>query len=179
MKKKHFLLGLTVTLGLNFASHTLQAQDYKKIHDEAIVVDTHNDILISVMKGLDISKDLRGRTHSDLARFKEGGVDAQIFSVWSDETGTFDYAIQQIDSLEAIVKRHPDQLMMAYNTKDIRKAAQQGKMAALIGVEGGHMIENDLKKLEQLHKRGARYLTLTWNNSTPGLPRPWMKVQVN
>ncbi|AKD04712.1 dipeptidase [Pontibacter korlensis] len=167
MKKRQLLLSLSAALSLGLYTHTLSAQDYKKLHQEAILIDTHNDVLISVMEGLDISKDLRGKTHSDLVRFKEGGVDAQFFSVWSDETGTFKYANQQIDSLEAIVKRHPDKLMMAYNAQDIRRAAQQGKMAALIGVEGGHMIESDIKKLEQLHQRGARYLTLTWNNSTP------------
>lgn len=167
MKKRTTLLSLSVAVALGLYSHTAQAQDYKQLHKEAILIDTHNDVLISVMEGMDISKDLKGRTHSDLARFKEGGVDAQFFSVWSDETGTYQYANQQIDSLQAIVKRHPDKLMLANSTGDIRKAVQQGKMAALIGVEGGHMIESDLKKLEQLHKRGARYLTLTWNNSTP------------
>ncbi|MCX2739319.1 dipeptidase [Pontibacter anaerobius] len=169
MKKPHAYLSIAAAIGLTLGSHTLlaQEQDYKQLHKEAILIDTHNDVLISVMEGLDISLDLRGKTHSDLARFKEGGVDAQFFSVWSDETGTFKYANQQIDSLQAIVKRHPDKMMLANNTQDIKQAVQEGKLASLIGVEGGHMIESDLKKLEQLHKRGARYLTLTWNNSTP------------
>ncbi|WP_276495941.1 dipeptidase [Pontibacter litorisediminis] len=158
---------MTATLGLALASHALAAQDYKQLHKEAIVVDTHNDVLISVMEGLDIGTDLRGRTHSDLSRFREGGVDAQFFSVWSDETGDFKYAVQQIDSLEAIVKRYPDQLLLATDVAGIEQAVQEGKMAALIGVEGGHMIDNDLQKLDQLYNRGARYLTLTWNNSTP------------
>ncbi|ARS35005.1 dipeptidase [Pontibacter actiniarum] len=167
MKKKHLLFSITALLGLGFASHTASAQDYKKLHQNALLVDTHNDVLISVMEGLDISQDLSGKTHSDLARFKKGGVDAQFFSVWSDETGTFKYANQQIDSLQAIARRHPDKMMLANSTADIQRAVKGGKMAALIGVEGGHMIESDLQKLEKLYNRGTRYLTLTWNNSTP------------
>lgn len=165
MKKQRLILPLAL-LASSLGSTSLLAQDYNKIHQNAILVDTHNDVLIAVMKGQDISKDLTGKTHSDLARFKQGGVDAQFFSVWSDETGTFAYANQQIDSLQALVKRNPGQLMLANNVSDIRKAVKAGKMAALIGVEGGHMIEDDIKKLEQLHQRGTRYLTLTWNNST-------------
>ncbi|PTX20194.1 membrane dipeptidase [Pontibacter mucosus] len=167
MRKKQRYLSISAALGLALGSHTLAAQDYRQVHQEAILIDTHNDVLISVMEGMDISKDLRGRTHSDLGRFKEGGVDAQFFSVWSDETGNFAYANQQIDSLEAIVKRNPDKLMLATDVAGIEQAVREGKMAALIGVEGGHMIDNDLQKLEQLYNRGARYLTLTWNNSTP------------
>lgn len=167
MKKKQLYLSISAALGLALGSHTLAAQDYRQVHQEAILIDTHNDVLISVMEGMDISKDLRGRTHSDLGRFKEGGVDAQFFSVWSDETGNFAYANQQIDSLKAIVKRNPDKMLLATDVAGIEKAVKEGKMAALIGVEGGHMIDNDLQKLEQLYNRGARYLTLTWNNSTP------------
>lgn len=163
--KRSFVLALPLSLLL--FSHTAAAQDYKKLHQDAILVDTHNDVLIAVMEGQDIAKDLRGKTHSDLARFKQGGVDVQLFSVWSDETGTFAYANQQIDSLQAIARRHPDKMMLARNYKDIMKAVKQDKLATMIGVEGGHMIESDLRKLEQLHKRGAMYMTLTWNNSTP------------
>ncbi len=167
MKKRQVYLSISAALVFALCAKSSAAQDYKQLHEEAILVDTHNDVLIAVMDGLDISKDLSGRTHSDLARFKVGGVDAQFFSVWSDETGTFKYAIQQIDSLGAIVKRNPDKMMLATNARHIQQAVEEGKLAALIGVEGGHMIESDLEKLEQLHKRGARYLTLTWNNSTP------------
>jgi membrane dipeptidase len=146
------------------------AQDYKALHEKAIVVDTHNDVLISVLEGLRLEDDLRGKTHSDLARFKEGGVDVQIFSVWSDGTygkgKGFNYANLQIDSLYAIAARNPDKMMMAKTPEDVMQAVQQNKMATMIGVEGGHMIEDNLKHLEELHKRGTSYMTLTWNNST-------------
>ncbi|MBX0333269.1 dipeptidase [Pontibacter sp. HSC-14F20] len=146
------------------------AQDYRQLHKQAIVVDTHNDVLISVLEGLRLEDDLRGKTHSDLARFKEGGVDVQVFSVWSDETygkgKGYTFANLQIDSLNAIVARNTDKMMLARTPADIEQAISKNKMATMIGVEGGHMIEDNLKYLEALHKRGTSYMTLTWNNST-------------
>jgi len=71
-----------------------------------------------------------------------------------------------MDYLDAVVKRNPSKIEKAANTKEILKTVKQGKIAALYGVEGGHMIENDLDKLTNLYNRGARYMTLTWNNST-------------
>lgn len=165
--KSVILLKGALAAALALAPALTHAQDYKKIHDKAILVDTHNDVLISILEGMDIGKDLCGKTHSDLARFKEGGVDVQFFSVWSDETGDFKYAVRQIDTLKAVIARNPNQMMYATSHKEIMQAVAQRKMASLIGVEGGHMIDNDLKKLDELYKQGARYMTLTWNNSTP------------
>ncbi len=169
-KGRLFGLGLLLS-ALSGIGSGVQAQEYKALHEQAIVVDTHNDVLISVLEGLRLEDDLRGKTHSDLARFKEGGVDVQVFSVWSDGTygkgKGFRFANLQIDSLEAIVRRNPDKMMLARTPADIAQAVEQGKMATMIGVEGGHMIESNLKYLEALHRRGTSYMTLTWNNSTP------------
>jgi membrane dipeptidase len=122
------------------------------------------------MRGRNINDDLTGKTHSDLNRFKQGGVDAQFFSVWSDETygkdRAFKYANQQIDSLLAITQRYPSKITLATTPKELMKAVQQQKLAALIGLEGGHMIEDKIENLEALFNRGTRYMTLTWNNST-------------
>ncbi|WP_299702355.1 dipeptidase [uncultured Pontibacter sp.] len=170
IQKKRLVSGLAVA-AIFLGSFTASAQDYRELHEQAIVVDTHNDVLISVLEGLRLEDDLRGKTHSDLARFKEGGVDVQIFSVWSDETygkgKGFKYANRQIDSLYSIVERNPDKMMIARTPEDIRQAVEQNKLATMIGVEGGHMMESNLKYLEELHKRGTIYMTLTWNNSTP------------
>jgi len=148
----------------------LKAQNFRKIHQKAILVDTHNDVLIATMQGLNIATDLTGKTHSDLARFKKGGVDAQIFSVWCDETygpgKAYHYANAEIDSLYAIIARNPNKIMLTRTPAELEQAVKQKKLAALIGVEGGHMIEDNLTNLENLFNRGARYLTLTWNNST-------------
>ncbi|WP_217602406.1 dipeptidase [Chitinophaga sp. GbtcB8] len=156
---------------LLFSESALNAQAYKKLHEKAVLVDTHNDVLSSAtMRGLDISQDLRGKTHSDLARFKEGGVDVQVFSIFCDERfgkdTAFKFANIEIDSLYAITARNADKMAMAFTPKQLDWAVKQHKLAAMIGVEGGHMIAGDIANLDSLYKRGARYLTLTWNNST-------------
>jgi len=170
MIRKASLQKLLLASALIFTCQSLQAQSYKKIHKDAILVDTHNDVLINVLEGLSLEDDLTGKTHSDLARFKKGGVDVQFFSIWSDGSygkgKGFKFANQQIDSVYAIAARNPDKMVVVTNYKEIMDAVKQNKLAAMIGVEGGHMIEDDLSKLDSLYKRGARYLTLTWNNST-------------
>ena len=157
-----------VIIILIFSQHVM-AQSYKKIHDNAILIDTHNDILTKTVDwGLLMDSNLKGKTHSDLARWKEGGLDVQIFSVFCDGTkiNPYNYANQQMDSLDAVVKRNPDKIVKVSNTKELLEAVKQNRIAAMFGVEGGHMIENDLEKLEVFYNRGARYMTLTWNNST-------------
>jgi membrane dipeptidase len=151
-------------------SQQLIAQSYQKIHTDAIVVDTHNDIISTILdKGISIEQDLKGITHSDLSRWKQGGLDVQLFSVWCDgeQKNPFAFAIREMDTLDAIVKRNPDKIAEVANSKELFATVKQHKIAAMFGVEGGHMIENDLDKLDSLYKRGARYMTLTWNNSTP------------
>ncbi|HRO44505.1 dipeptidase [Agriterribacter sp.] len=165
--KQHVLL-LFIFLLYNIAVH---AQNYRAIHQKAVVVDTHNDVLSSAtMHGLNIENDLTGKAHSDIARFKKGGVDVQVFSVFCDDTfgkdTAFQFANLEIDSLYAIVKRNPAKMMMVTSPADLQKAVRQKKLGCMIGVEGGHMIEDRLDYLDSLYKRGARYLTLTWNNST-------------
>jgi membrane dipeptidase len=147
------------------------AQRHMKLHRKAVVIDTHNDVLSTVtLRGMNMEQDLRGKAHSDLARWKEGGMDIQVFSIFCDERygkGTaFSYANREIDSLYAIVQRNPGRLMMVNNLSSLKKAVKERKMGCMIGVEGGHMIEDRLDYLDSLYRRGARYLTLTWNNST-------------
>ncbi len=143
------------------------AQDAAKIHKKAIMVDTHGDVLYGqVDSGIDVGK-LQPSGNFDLVRAKKGGLDVQVFSVWSDEKGDFDLANRQIDSLYSLIKRYPDKIALVKNAAELEMAVGQQKLAAMIGVEGGHMIDNDLNKLKALAERGMIYLTLTWNNSTP------------
>lgn len=149
----------------------LFGQSYKKLHFKSILVDTHNDILTSAIDDkVSFDQPLKGKTHSDLGRFKEGGVDVEIFSVWSDGSygpgKGFKRANQQIDTLYAVIQRNPDKITLVTNPTELMKAVRQQKLAAMIGVEGGHMIEDRLDYLDSLYKRGVRYMTLTWNNST-------------
>ncbi len=147
------------------------SNSFNKIHERSILVDTHNDLLTSqTLEGRDVSNRLT-EGHSDLYRLKEGGVDVQFFSVWTGETarnqeGFFGDAMEQIDSLEFITLRNVDKMSLATSYSQVKDILRHNKLVSLIGVEGGHMIEDDLEKLEILHQRGMSYLTLTHNNST-------------
>lgn len=145
-------------------------QSAKSIHRKATVVDTHNDVLSSLtLEGIDIShRQTKGQ--SDLDRWKEGGLDVQFFSVWTGEKprGKSFYldANEEIDSLKRLILRNYHRMAEITSFRSVRRAVKKNKLACLIGVEGGHMIEDDLAKLNALYLRGMRYLTLTWNNST-------------
>jgi membrane dipeptidase len=146
------------------------AQSYEKIHFNAIVIDTHNDIpTTAIEKNVSFDGNLKTKTHSDLQRMQQGGVDAQFFSIWCDglKQNPYAWANKEMDTVMAWVNRNPSKMMLATSVNDIKEAVKQKKLATLFGVEGGHMIENDLTKLEALYNRGVRYMTLTWNNSTP------------
>lgn len=166
MKHTHlFLLLLAFLSGIEL----LYAQKARKIHFNAVLIDTHNDIPTTAIDGgVSFDQALKTKTHSDLQRMKEGGVDAQFFSIWCDgnKENPYSWANREIDTVLAWTNRNPDKMVQAFTAADIIKAATHKKLAVLFGVEGGHMIENDLNKLEALHKRGVRYMTLTWNNST-------------
>lgn len=142
---------------------------YKEIHSKAILVDTHNDILsLALEKGYDLNDDLRGKTHSDFHRWKIGGLNVQVFSVWCDENkkNPFSYANQQIDVLDECAKKYPTKLKVVHTKVELEEAVSKGILAAMVGIEGGHMIEDDLSKIDHFYQRGARYITLTWNNSS-------------
>lgn len=147
----------------------LFAQTGNRFHQKLWMVDTHNDVLTAVIENkLLLDADLKGRTHSDLNRFIAAGMNLQLFSVWCDgeKQNPYDWALREIDTLYAVSARNPNKIAIVANTQEAKMASKQGKLAAMFGVEGGHMIENDLGKLETLYSRGVRYMTLTWNNST-------------
>lgn len=150
---------------------TVQAQQMHRYHRNAIVVDTHNDFISTgIEKGKSFDQDLKGITHSDLNRMKQGGVDVQVFSIFCDENygkGTaYAFANREIDTLYATVGRNPDRMMIVKTPAELEAAVKAGKLGSMMGVEGGHMIEDNIGNLENLFQRGARYMTLTWNNST-------------
>lgn len=165
MKKLHLLLLLPSFLFLK-----VSAQDARQIHEKAILVDTHNDVISNeLITKLDLSK--RQTTGNfDLVRAKEGGLDVQVFSIWcGGEYGkgtAYNFANREIDSLDALIKRNPGKMVLVRNAAELEKAVAGKQFAAMIGVEGGHMIEDRMDYIDALSKRGMRYLTLTWNNST-------------
>jgi membrane dipeptidase len=147
----------------------LWSQSARSIHQKAILVDTHNDFpSAAIEKKVGLDQPLKGKTHSDLERMREGGVDIQVFSIFcgGEQAQPYAWANREIDSVYEWVRRNPDKMMMVYNSADLEKAVKEKKLGAMLGVEGGHMIEDDLAKLDALYKRGVRYMTLTWNNST-------------
>jgi membrane dipeptidase len=121
----------------------------------------------AVDQGMVFDQDLRGKTMTDLARWKKGGLDVQVFSVYcdGDQKNAYAFANREMDSLDAVVARNPDKIEKVANYAALIKTVKHHKIAAMFGVEGGHMIENDLSKLDALYQRGARYLTLTHNIS--------------
>jgi membrane dipeptidase len=163
-------------LPLLFITSVAGGQSLQRLHNKAVVVDSHNDIITAcIEKNVRMDQDLRGKTHSDLQRMKEGGLDVQIFSVWCDgqKPAPFQFANREMDLLDDVIKNNPDKIALTRTTAEMEQAVKEKKIAALFGVEGGHMIENSLEKLEQLYARGARYLTLTWNNSTDWATSAW------
>ena len=163
MKKIHaFIFGMMILV----AGKT---QDYKKVHEEAIVCDTHNDIIsITIEKGYLFDTDLTGKTHSDLNRMLQGGLDVQVFAVFCDglQDNAYKFANREIDSLYAWINRNPAKMMLVTTPVQLQQAIKQHKLGSMLGVEGGHMIEDDINKLDSLYIRGVRYMTLTHNNNT-------------
>ena len=159
-----------IILLLSILTNTVTAQsDYKTLHQQSLVVDTHSDVLLQVLRGADISRRL-DYGHVDLIRLKEGGVDVQFFTVWPNPTlygkgGMFKQSIRMINLLDKIIENNPDKISLTRTPAEIEQTVKNMKIAACIGVEGGTAIENDLNKLKELYDRGARYLGLTWNDS--------------
>jgi membrane dipeptidase len=167
-----------------FLEQNVRAQDIsaraRQLHFSSIVVDTHDD---TTQRFLDGDFDLGPRNASgsiDIPRMKEGGLDAIFFSIWMPSKITGPEAVKraliQIEDVREQVRRHSAELVLASTAVEIREARKQGKIAALIGVEGGHMINSDLNVLRQYAALGVRYMTLThsgnceWADSSTGKP---------
>lgn len=139
------------------------------VHRRAIIVDGHCDTPYRLKrKSLSIS-DPDHEAQLDLRKLQRSGITGSFFAAYVPPfyagRGAARFAFELIDIIEREAARHPEQLMLARSTADIREAKRSGKAALLIGVEGGHAIEDSLEILEELYRRGARYLTLTHVNT--------------
>jgi membrane dipeptidase len=141
------------------------------IHRKAIVIDTHNDVTTPMTNDdFDLSGTPPVPYSTNIERMKQGGLTAEFFSLYVrpwyvEHGGAARRTLDMIDSVYRAVERHPNELMMATSVADIRRAKKQKKIAALMGIEGGHAIENSLATLREFHRLGVRYMTLTWNNT--------------
>ncbi len=156
-----------------------------KLHREAIVVDTHNDVTSPITdEGFDLgARDTSGKIQTDIPRMKEGGLGAEFFAIYvaakyAKEGGAARRAMDMIDGVYEQARRHPESLEMAFTSNDIRRIHKSGRVAALMGIEGGHAIEDSLSALRQFYRLGVRYMTLThtntnnWADSAGGIGNP-------
>lgn len=153
----------------------------ERLHRQSIVIDTHNDITSPLLEdGFDLA--MRGddpnaktKTHTDLRRMKAGGLGAEFFAVYvgkefvnkkpAEGGGAARRALDVIDVVKEQIRRHPESLEAASTAADIRRIVKSGKIAALMGIEGGHAIEDSLPALRMFYKLGVRYMTLTHTNT--------------
>jgi membrane dipeptidase len=157
-----------------------------RLHREAIVVDTHADTTPRFQgDDWDITqKHPKSDSHVDFPRMREGGLDAQFWSIYTGrakEPGeAMKVALQRIDAVHRLVQRHPEETALATSAAELREVVASGRIASLMGVEGGHMIEDDLAVLRAYYRLGVRYMTLThsfhtaWADSsgTTQVPEP-------
>jgi membrane dipeptidase len=142
----------------------------RRVQEEAIVVDTHEDVPYKLdEKWADVA--LRGATpHFDIPRAREGGLTAPFFAVYvpasyAEAGGAAQKTLQLIDLVHRVVDSHPKELELTDSVAGIRRLKKEGKIAVLMGIEGGHAIEDSLDNLRDFYKRGIRYMTLTHVNT--------------
>src|ERR1700688_3871388 len=171
-----------VFLGLILVASTANAQSpnvsaepmsakARAIQESAIVIDTHADTPQRFLdEGFDMgSTDPGDVGHMSLDKARRGNLGAEFFSIWVDpETNQGHFAQHTFDLIDAVYEqaaRHPDRMMMAFSVADIERAHREHKLAALLGIEGGHSIENDVRLLRDFYRLCVRYMTLSWSNT--------------
>src|SRR5271163_1813472 len=160
---------LAATLPLAAQNTPVNPKTAEAVHDSAIVIDTHAD---TTQRLVDENYDLADQLNGGNLNFdsaKKGNLSAEFFSIWVEPDLYKDHdarrTLELIDAVYQQAAKHPDEMMMAYSPADIVKAHKEHKLAALMGIEGGHSIENSLALLRDYYRLGVRYMTLTWSNS--------------
>jgi membrane dipeptidase len=169
LKRAALAAALVCTSGAQ-QRRTVSEEEVARVHRSALLIDSHNDVTSDTVKGLDIGQP-RTAGHTDLARLRAGGVGAVFFAAYvagsyAREGRAAHRALEMIDTIRHdIVARHPRDFALATSVSGIEKARKEGKIAALIGIEGGHAIEDSPRLLRQFYELGVRYMTLTHSNT--------------
>ncbi len=164
------VLTVILALGMPASAQTVSAKA-RQIQDSTIVIDTHADTPQRFLdENYDIgSTDPSDHGHISLDKAKAGNLGAEFFSIWVEpETNQGHFARHTLDLIDSVYEqaaRHPDRMMMAFSVADIERAHREHKLAALMGIEGGHSIENDIHLLRDYYRLGVRYMTLSWSNT--------------
>ncbi len=164
------VLALIVPASSQDAGPTVSAKA-RQIHESALVIDTHADTPQRFLdENYDIgSTDPKDHGHISLDKAKTGNLGAEFFSIWVEpQTNQGHFARHTLDLIDSVYEqaaRYPDRMMMAFSADDIERAHKQKKLAALMGIEGGHSIENDIQVLRDFYRLGVRYMTLSWSNT--------------
>src|SRR5438309_1776294 len=143
----------------------------KQIHSSALIIDSHADTTQRLLdENFDMANPPAGDPGNlDFAKAKAGNLGAEFFSIWVEPKefkGQYAHrTLALIDSVYQQAAKHPDKMMMAFSPADIERAHREHKLAALLGIEGGHSIENDIHLLRDYYRLGVRYMTLTWSNT--------------
>ena len=173
MRKRLLLAAVTIMFAgaqSKNESRAISDAEVMRVHRSALLIDTHNDVPSRTVDGFDIGS-RTGSGHTDIARLKEGGVGAQFFAVYvasSYVTGnrSANRTLQMIDTVRHdIIGRYPNDFVLATTANGIEEAHRQGKIAALMGIEGGHAIEDNVRLLRDFYDLGIRYMTLTHSNT--------------
>jgi membrane dipeptidase len=170
MNKRILAVAVSLAFAVPANAQTISAKA-REIHNSAIVIDTHADTPQRFLdENYDIgSTDPKDPGHISLDKAKAGKLGAEFFSIWVEPVtnqGHFArHTLDLIDSVYDQAARHPDRMMMAFSVADIERAHREHKLAALLGIEGGHSIENDVRVLRDFYRLGVRYMTLSWSNT--------------
>ncbi len=171
MSKLTFALAIALACAASISAQTVVSKKALEIQNSAIVIDTHADTPQRFLdENYDIgSTDSKDHGHISLDKAKAGNLGAEFFSIWVDpETNRGHFARHTLDLIDSVYEqaaRHPDRMMMAVSAADIERAHREHKLAALLGIEGGHSIENDIRLLRDFYRLGVRYMTLSWSNT--------------
>jgi membrane dipeptidase len=165
-----YALLLLVALRVWPQNRSVTDDEVMKVHRSALLIDTHNDVTSRTVEGFDIGPRAKDG-HTDIVRLREGGMGAQFFAVYvAPEYVTGNHsanrALQMIDTVRRdIIAKYPNEFVFATTAAEIEAARKRGKIAALMGIEGGHAIEDSLRLLRDYYALGVRYMTLTHANT--------------